>query len=134
MNFSAFDKTKLEQYASEAKARWGNTDAYREFENKTNGYSSDSLDAAANGLMEIFSRMGSIRHTSPDSTEAQQLVAELQQFITKHYYTCTKQILSGLGQMYTADERMRKNIDTAGGSGTAAFAQKAIENFCNTAE
>ncbi|MBR2132122.1 MAG: MerR family transcriptional regulator [Oscillospiraceae bacterium] len=134
MNFSAFDKTKMEQYASEAKARWGNTDAYREFEDKTKGHHQEQFDAAANGLMDIFARMGTIRDTSPDSTEAQQLVAELKQFITSHYYTCTNQILRGLGQMYTADDRMSKNIDAAGGSGTAVFAQKAIDIFCNAAE
>ena len=74
--------------------------------------------------------MGRIRHLSPACGEAQALVAKLQRFITEHYYNCTKQILSGLGQMYVADERFKANIDNAGGEGTAEFAAKAIEFYC----
>ena len=60
----------------------------------------------------------------------QTIVCRLQQFITDHYYTCTKEILAGLGEMYAADERFRQNIDRAGGQGTAAFAARAIRVFC----
>ena len=78
-----------------------------------------------------LSKMGEIRTGDPASTEAQTLVAELQQFITDHYYTCTREILCGLGEMYSADERFAQNIDNAGGEGTAAFATNAIRIFCN---
>jgi hypothetical protein len=81
-------------------------------------------------MMAIFAELGAVRHLDPASDAAQALVAKLQQFITDNYYTCTKQILSGLGQMYVADERFKENIDRAGGAGTAEFACKAIEIFC----
>ncbi|MBQ2899840.1 MAG: TipAS antibiotic-recognition domain-containing protein, partial [Oscillospiraceae bacterium] len=55
---------------------------------------------------------------------------ELQDFITGNYYTCTDEILSGLGKMYVGDERFKNNIDKAGGTGTAEFAAKAIEIYC----
>lgn len=60
----------------------------------------------------------------------QDQVAKLQQVITDSFYTCTKEILAGLGQMYIADERFAKTIDTAGGAGTTAFVGKAIEIYC----
>ena len=82
------------------------------------------------GLMEIFARMGAIRHSAPEGAEAQALVAELQNYITSHYYTCTKQILRGLGQMYIAGDAMTENIERAGGEGTARFAHEAIEAYC----
>ena len=84
----------------------------------------------ADGLMDIFARFGAIRDTSPASRETQALVAELQGFITNHYYTCTKEILQSLGQMYIAGDSMTENIDAAGGAGTAQFAHAAIEEFC----
>ena len=130
MDFSAFDRSKQATYAAEAKKRWGSTDAYKEFEEKTAGQTQAQQNAAGDGLMTIFARMGTIRTTDPAASEAQALVKELQDYITAHYYTCTKQILRGLGMMYIAGDDMTANIDAAGGAGTAQFAHEAIEVYC----
>ena len=127
---NAFDNSKFEQYKTEAKAKWGKTDAYKEFEEKTAGQTEGQQLSAAEGLMAIFTELGAIRDTAPDSAEAQALVKKLQDYITAHYYTCTKQILKGLGYMYIAGDEMTDNINKAGGEGTAQFAQKAIEIYC----
>ena len=126
MDFTAFDNSKLEQYAAEVKERWGNTAAYQESAQRP---AAEQKDAAA-GLMAQFARMGRLRTGDPAGQEAQDAVRELQEFITKHFYTCTPEILAGLGQMYTADDRFRANIDTAGGEGTSDFAGKAIAAYC----
>jgi hypothetical protein len=130
MDFSPFDRSKLDDYAAEAKAKWGKTEAYKEFHQKTQHQSPAQLESTGNALMDIFAQFGAIRHLSPASEEAQALVNKLQSFITAHYYACTKQILQGLGQMYIAGDSMTENIDQAGGEGTAAFAHQAIEIFC----
>jgi DNA-binding transcriptional MerR regulator len=130
MDFSAFDRSKQESYAAEAKKRWGKTEAYKEYEQKTAGQSQAQQNAAADGLMAIFARMGTIRTADPASAEAQALVKQLQEYITANYYTCTKQILRGLGMMYIAGDEMTANIDAAGGEGTAQFAHEAIEIYC----
>lgn len=120
---TAFDKNELESYRAEARERWGETTAYRE-------YTQRGKDGREDDLMAVFARFGKLRQTDPAGAQAQTLVKELQAFITDNYYTCTKQILKGLGQMYGSDARFRENIDRAGGEGTAAFASKAIEIFC----
>ncbi len=130
MDFSAFDTTEMDRYAVEAKAKWGKTDAYKEFEQKTAGQSKEQLKTTGDGLMDIFVEIGAIRHLSPASGEAQALVAKLQGYISQHYYNCTKQILRGLGQMYIAGDSMTENIDRTGGEGTAQFAHEAIELYC----
>lgn len=130
MDFTPFDRSELDEYAAQAKARWGKTDAYKEFEQKTAGQTPAQMQSAGDSLMGIFAQFGAIRHTSPASAEAQALVAKLQGFITEHYYTCTKPILLGLGQMYIAGDSMTENIDRAGGEGTAEFAHHAIEIYC----
>ena len=130
MDFSVFDRSRQDAYAAEAKKRWGKTDAYKEFEEKTAGQTQAQQNAAADGLMAIFSRLGAIRTADPASPEAQALVKELQDYITANYYTCTKQILRGLGMMYIAGDEMTENIDKAGGEGTARFAQQSIEIYC----
>ena len=132
MDFTAFDKSKQSRYAAEAKAKWGKTEAYREFEQKTQGQSAEKQRADGDGLMAIFAEMGAIRHCDPAGSEAQALVKKLQQYITDHYYTCTTQILKGLGQMYIAGDSMTENIDAVGGEGTAAFANAAIQAYCKT--
>ena len=120
---SAFDNSKFEQYKAEAKAKWGNTEAYKEYEKRGKNDQSDAM-------MAIFAQIGQLLQLDPASVEVQALVGNLQQFITDNYYTCTKQILKGLGQMYVADERFKENIDRAGGAGTAEFVAKAIEIYC----
>ena len=130
MDFSAFDNTELETYAAQAKEKWGKTAAYKEFEKKTGDKTPAQMKSTGDALMDIFAEFGAIRHTAPDSEAAQALVKKLQGFITAHYYTCTPQILRGLGQMYIAGDSMTDNIDAAGGEGTAAFAHAAIEIYC----
>ena len=129
MNFDAFNTDKLDRYAEEAKAKWGKTEAYKEFEKKTDGQSKEQMAADGEGLMAIFAELGAIRHTDPASKEAQTLIAKLQAFITDHYYTCTQPILKGLGQLYIAGDSMTENLDRVGGEGTAEFAHKAIEIY-----
>ncbi len=130
MDFSAFDSRKLEEYAKEAKASWGKTEAYQEFEEKSSGRTPEAEEAAARGLMAIFAELGHIRDRAPDSTEAQKLVKKLQDYITCHYYKCTNQILLTLGQMYAGGGEFTENIDAAGGTGTAEFANRAIGIYC----
>ena len=130
MNFQPFDTTELDRCSAEAKAKWGKTDAYREFEQKTDGQSPQQLKSAGDGLMDIFAELGTLRRLSPESAEAQALIRKLQGYITEHFYTCTPQILRSLGQMYIAGDSMTENIDKAGGPGTAEFAHRAIELYC----
>ena len=128
MDFNAYDKKKLDAYAQEAKQRWGHTDAWKESQarNKTDAQERSDAD----GLMDIFRRLGAYRTGNPAAPEAQALIAELRQFICDHYYNCTTPILLGLGQMYAAGGEMTDNIDHAGGTGTGDFARRAIEVFC----
>ena len=118
-------------YKTEALERWGKTSAYREHEQKTKNYTKGKWAEANDGLMAIFAEFAVCKQSGAevDSNEAQALVAKLQAHITANYYTCTDEILSGLGTMYVADERFKKNIDKYG-EGTAEFAADAIEVYC----
>ena len=115
------------RYEAEARERWGDTEAYLEHEQKTKGYTKEKWAEATDGLMAIFAEFATCKASgaTPGSDKAQALVAKLQNHITDHYYTCTDEILAGLGKMYVADERFKKNIDKYG-EGTAEFAAEAI--------
>ena len=115
---------------TEARERWGNTAAYREHEQKTKNYTKEKWAEANDGLMAIFAEFAVCKQNGAeaDSDEVQALVAKLQTHITENYYTCTDEILAGLGKMYVADERFKKNIDKYG-EGTAEFAAEGIRIY-----
>ena len=120
----------MNNYENEARERYSGTAAYREHEQKTTNYTKEKWAEANEGLMAIFAEFAACKDSgaSADSTEAQALVAKLQAHITANYYTCTDEILAGLGKMYVADERFKKNIDKYG-EGTAAFAAEGIRIY-----
>lgn len=130
MKLNKEDYAKLDDYAAQAKAMWGQTPAYQEYLEKSKGRSKEQEWQIGNDMMDIFVRMGKVRTADPAEDEAQALVAELRSYITEHFYNCTPQILRGLGQMYAGGGSFTENIDAAGGEGTAQFAQKAIDIYC----
>lgn len=130
MDFEQFDAKKMDDYSAQAKTLWGKTDAYREYEVKSRGRSKETDKALGDDLMGLFRELGTMRDQAADSEAVQNWVKKLQSFITEHYYTCTKQILMGLGQMYAGGGSMTENIDHAGGAGTGEFARQAIDFYC----
>ena len=120
----------MKSYETEARSRWGTTDAYREHEQRTKNYTKEKWAEANDGMMAIFAEFAACKNrgVSTDSAEAQALVAKLQAHITANYYTCTDEILAGLGKMYVCDERFKKNIDKYG-EGTAEFAAEGIRIY-----
>ncbi len=130
MSFDAFDTRKMDEYAAQAKASWGKTPEYHEYEQKAAGRTPRENAELGSRMMDIFAELGTLRSGDPASEEAQALIRKLRDFITAHYYTCTKEILLQLGLMYTAGGEMTDNIDHAGGKGTAAFTNDAIKVFC----
>ena len=120
----------MSNYETEARTRWGDTAAYREHEQTTKNYTKEKWAEANDGLMAIFAEFAACKDSgaSADSAEVQALVAKLQAHITENYYTCTDEILSGLGKMYISDERFKKNIDKYG-EGTAEFAAEGIRIY-----
>ena len=121
----------MKNHKIEARERWGSTDAYREHEEKIKHYTKEKWAEANVGLMDIFSEFAACKNigAGADSAEIQELVAKLQAYITEYYYTCTDEILAGLGKMYVADERFKKNIDKYGEE-TAEFVSAAIDVYC----
>ena len=130
LTFEAFDTRKIDEYARQAKETWGTTDAYKEYEQKSKGRTREETAQISKQMMDIFREFGEIREGDPAGPQAQALVKKLQDFITETMYTCTDEILSGLGRMYGGGGDFTKNIDRYGGEGTAQFACDAIQIHC----
>lgn len=127
MSFEAFDTKKIDEYAAKAKASWGQTDAYKEYEQKSEGRTKEVQQKLNIEMMDIFAQFGKIKDQRSDSEEAIGLAKKLQDHITENYYTCTNEILQSLGEMYAGGGDFTDNIDKVGGTGTAVFASEAIK-------
>ena len=130
MNWSQFDPGQMDDDARQAETLYGKTEAYREFREKSSTRSREQEQDLGSRLMEHFVQLGQLKDLPPESEPVQAWVADLQNFISQNYYTCTREILQGLGQMYACGGSMTENIDKAGGCGTGAFANDAINLFC----
>ena len=130
MDFSAFDTKKMDEYAAQAKEKWGKTEAYKEFEEKEKNWTEEKEKNLEVAVMTLFAEFGQMKDLDPADENVQAQVKKLQDYFTENFYNCTNQILSGLGRMYAGGGDFTENIDKVGGAGTAEFVHKAIEIYC----
>ena len=130
LKFKNWDPKKIDEYSAQAENLYGKTDAWQEYPKKSKGRSKGQEQALGEGILELFTKLGAMKEMSPESSEVQSWVQQLQSYITEHFYNCTPQILMGLGEMYAGGGSMTENIDAAGGKGTGEFAREAIRHYC----
>lgn len=130
MDFTVFDTKKIDEYAKQAKEQWGQTDAYKEFEEKSQGRTQAEEKNIIREFMRLFAEIGEMKEMNPADELVQLQIKKVQDYITEHFYHCTKEILNSLGKAYGSGGEFTENIDKAGGKGTAEFTAKAIEIYC----
>lgn len=130
VDFTVFDRSKIDEYAKRTREQWGNTDAYKEFVEKTKDRTQEEDDRLAEEFMRLFVEFGTMKNESPDSERVQLQVKKIQDYITEHLYTCTDTILASLGKMYAGGGELTDNIDKSCGIGTAEFVSQAIKIYC----
>lgn len=130
-DFTAFDTAKIDDYIAKAREYWGDTAAFKEFEEKNADRTSEENTGINTELMKIFTQFGGMKDMAPASPKVQKQVKKLQDYITDKFYKCTNTILSSLGHAYSAEGEMNRNIDKAGGKGTGEFVDKAIQIYCS---
>lgn len=132
MDFSVFDTKKIDEYVKQAREQWGQTEAYKEFEQKAKGRSKEEDRAVTEGLMQLFVEFGELKEADagPESAQAQSQVSRLQEYLTEYFYQCSNDMLLSLGEMYAGGGEFTANIDAASGKGAAEFAAEAIRIYC----
>lgn len=133
VSFKEFDTTEIEEckekYAKEVKEKYGDTNEYRQSQQKASKYAKEDWNKIQEEANYIMKQFFNNKEKPIDSDEIKELVKKWQDHITKYYYDCSNKILAGLGSMYVADERFKNNIDK-NGKGTAEFMSKAIASYC----
>lgn len=130
MDFSAFDTKKIDEYTKKAKEQWGTSPEFKEFEEKSRNWTDGDKKGVYADFIKIFESFGKIKNSNPASKEAQELVKELQEYISNHFYKCSDEVLEGLGKMYAGGGEFTDNINSYGGEGTADFVYEAIKVYC----
>ena len=129
LKFKNWDPKKIDDYSVQAENLYGKTDAWQEYKQKANNRSKGQEQALGEGIMELFTTLGTMKTLSPEAPEVQAWVKELQRYFTEHFYTCTPQILGSLAESYAGGGSMTENIDKVGGEGTGAFAKQVIDTY-----
>jgi DNA-binding transcriptional MerR regulator len=122
--FGGFDPSLYEE---EAKKRWGDTDAYKESMRRTKKYGKPEWEAIQREVGEIYRRFVEQMRAgaSPADPAVQAVVAEHRAHLDRWFYSCSKELHKGLGEMYVADPRFTENIDKFA-PGLAQFMRDAI--------
>ncbi len=118
----------MDNLQKQAEEKYGNTKEYKEFKEKNNTETQNKKSGIE--LMDIFKKLGALKHLSPEDEQVQALINELQQHISIRYYTCSDEMLFKLANLYVT-EAFKVNIDREAGEGTANFTLEAIKVYCN---
>jgi DNA-binding transcriptional MerR regulator len=111
--FEVFGDHDPDEYADEARDRWGDTDAYRQSAQRTASYSKDDwlrIKAEGDAVTQRFADLFTAG-ASADGPQAAAAVREHREHISRWFYDCSPQMQRGLAEMYVADDRFRRTYD-----------------------
>ena len=84
-DFTAFDTAKIDDYIAKAREYWGDTAAFKEFEEKNADRTSEENAGINTELMKIFAQFGGMKDMDPASPKVQKQVKKLQDYITDKF-------------------------------------------------
>lgn len=104
--YGGLSTEEIETYKNEAKERWGETDAYKQSQQRVKNFSKEDwskmsaeTDDNLRGLVELM-----LAGKKPDSPEVQVHISRHHAGIER-FYDCSSQIYRGLADGYLADQR-----------------------------
>lgn len=114
-------------YAAEAKARWGDTDSYKESQRRLAGYSKEEIAKAQSAMQEATNIvLAAMTAGLPADSEKAMAGAEAhRRSICDYWYECSYEIHTGLATMYLADPRFTAHYE-AQRAGFAKYIHDAI--------
>jgi hypothetical protein len=117
-----------DEYADEARRRWGGTEAFAESQRRTATYTEDDWRAIHAEGTEIESRLAAAMTSGlpAGGIEAMDAAEAHRRHIERRFYPCSTDMHRGLGAMYLADPRFTEHYERIS-PGLARFVHDAIE-------
>ena len=115
-----------EEYAAEAQSRWGETDAWKQSQERTSRYTkADWAQVKAEQLAVGQAFVAALQAGAPATSEAAMDAAEAHRRSIQRFYDCSYAMHRGLADMYMADPRFTKTYEDMA-AGLAAYVRDAI--------
>lgn len=127
---NGFDEQTFE---GKARARWGNTPQYREFQQKWSSCTEEQKARIKAEGREIIRRM--VREdpqARPGDPQVQGAVGAYYQYLNRYFYRCQVEFLRDLAGLWVQDPRFSINYERIR-QGGAVFVSQAVAIFCDRA-
>ncbi len=111
--FEIFGTDKLAQYAEEAEQRWGDTDAWKQSQQRAAAYTKDDWIAVKREADDNIQQFAdALRAGAPAASDVAMDLAEAhRKYISRWFYNCGYDVHRGLAEMYIADPRYTESYD-----------------------
>lgn len=128
--YDGLSKKQIDEYQAEAKARWGNTKAWKQSQERLRNWSKEDMQKVQEEGQVILGKIAPLMDAGVTDSGVQALIAEYHQHMNR-FYDCSKVMFRNLGSMYSEDERFAVYYEKIA-PGLAAFMTEAIHVYCDT--
>jgi len=130
--YGAFSKEEGDKYAAEAKERWGNTEAYKQSQQRVKKMTKADWDRISKESEAIIQGILANMEMGAESVEVQGYIAQHYNSL-RNFYEPNLEMYRGLGQMYLDDVRFAAYYEKYQ-PGLAVFMRDAIVVYCDEQE
>lgn len=127
--FASFTDGQIEQYKGEIKAKWGNTNAYKQSVDRTKQWTKEDFERIKDEGQAITLSLSKLMDKGVASAEVQEQIERHFQHINQ-FYDCSYEMYRALGNMYSEDQRFADNYNTVAPH-LAEFTRDAIAYYCS---
>ncbi|WP_215143161.1 MerR family transcriptional regulator [Exiguobacterium qingdaonense] len=119
------------KHQEEVQERWGDSSAYETAQARASKRSKEDWERLNQKQIDLIAPLVELFRdgVSVQDERVQAIVKENHLFIDTHFYDCSIDMFSGLGQMYVSDERFTAFYDRYE-SGLASYYNEAIQFYC----
>jgi len=114
-------------YEKEAQERWGNTDAYKQSQERVKKMTKEEFARIGEEGDILLKKIAALKEADPASSQVQELIAQHYNGL-RHFYEPSPEMYRGLGDLYVDDPRFAAFFDKYG-EGMAAFMKKAMHTY-----
>lgn len=127
--YEGFSKEEIEEMKREAKARWGNTDAYRQSQERTAKMTKADWQAIKEESSRIIVAVAGLMDRPVGDPDVQEQIALYHKHMNR-FYDCSAEMFRGLGEMYVADPRFTATYEKVA-PGLAVYMRDAIAAYAD---
>lgn len=127
--YGSFSNDEVDQYAAEAKQRWGNTEAYKQSQERVKKMGKEGMQKVKEAGEQLCRELADSMNLSPADEKVQALVQRHFDGL-RAFYEPSLEMYRNLGEMYVDDTRFTAYYDKFA-PGLAVFLRDAIRVYCD---